>query len=77
MLMLTVPTHKEAPSAFPGFRVAASGTDETLWPSALEKILHTTLFAGKAVVKFNLVLGKIFNHPRLLIVFGGQINVAL
>jgi hypothetical protein len=77
MLVLTVSTHIEAPGAFPGFSVATPGADKTLWPSALEKILHTTLFAGKAVVKFNLVLGKIFNHPRLLIVFGGQINVAL
>jgi hypothetical protein len=76
MLVLAVPTHIETPGAFPEFRVATSGTDETLWPSALKKILKTALFAGKAAVKLNLVLGKIFNHPRLLIVFGGQVNVA-
>jgi hypothetical protein len=77
MLVLTVSTHIEAPGAFPGFSVATPGADKTLWPSALKQILKTALFAGKAVVKLNLVLGKIFNHPRLLIVFGGQVSVAL
>ena len=53
------------------------GANETLWSSALKKILKAALFAGKAAIKLNLILRKIFNHSRLLIVFGGQIDVAL
>jgi len=58
-------TYEKASRTLPVTCVPTFWADEALGPSQLKKILITSLFVRKALVKLQLIFGKIFGNAKI------------